>query len=111
MLGVSFHELLRAVPQGRNGLDIFVQAEHETVLLVVVLHDPEWILMNIAEELDARLDSPVVLELHHQGMTEEEARFKTAHMTITDGIAIDDLPSTHVFANRFSLLLINPRWE
>lgn len=108
---MGLHELLRAVPQSRNGLDVFIQAEHEAVLFVVLLHELERIFMNIAKEFDAWLDSPVVLVLKHQRVTEEETRLEATHVAITDRIAVDDLPSTHIFADSFGLLLINPAWE
>lgn len=73
MFGMSLDELLGALPQRRNGFNVFVQAEHETVLLLVVLHVAEWVIMNIAEQFDAWFDSPVILELVEERMTEEEA--------------------------------------
>jgi len=73
MLGMCFHELLGAVPQGRDGLHVFIQTQHETVLLLVVRHVLEYVVVNIAEELDARLYSPVPFIIEHQWLTEEEA--------------------------------------
>lgn len=108
VLGVSLDELLHAFPQCRNGLDVFVQAQHEAVLFLVVLHELEWVVLNVTEELDARFDTPVVLKLHHQRVTEEETRLESAHVSIADRVSIDDLSLSHILTNSFSLLLINP---
>lgn len=64
-------------PQCRNGLDVFVQRERETVHFLLILHDEEWIVRwpvskvisskakmtrtDIAEELDGGLYPPVVV--------------------------------------------------
>lgn len=63
MLGMSFDEFLGAFPQGGDGLDVFVQAENEAVLLLVVLHVLEGIIMDVAEKFHTWLDSPVIFEL------------------------------------------------
>ncbi len=67
--------------------------------------------MNVAEEFDARLDSPIVLEVLEQWMAEEETGLKSAHVTVADRVTIDDLSPAHVFANSLSFLLVDPRWE
>ena len=66
-------KLLCAIPKSRNSLDIFVQSQNETVLLVVILHIAERIVMNIAEQLNAGLHSPIKLKLSKQRVAEEEA--------------------------------------
>ena len=84
VLGVLLHERFRAVPQRWNRFDILVQAQHKAVLLLVILHVFEWIIVNVTKQLNARLNPPVVLELIHERMSEEEARLETAHMPIAD---------------------------
>jgi hypothetical protein len=64
--------------------------------------------MDIAEEFDARLDSPIVLEVPEQWVAEEETRLKSAHVTVADGVTIDDLSPAHVFAHSFGFLLVDP---
>lgn len=73
MLGMSFDELLGAFPKGGNGLDVFVQAEDEAILLLVVFHVFEGVIMNITEKFDTGLHSPVIFELSQKRMSEEEA--------------------------------------
>lgn len=105
------HEALDAVPESRDGLDVFVQAEHETVLFLVVGHEFERIVVDVAEELNARLHTPVPLVLHHDGVAEEEARLVTTHMPVAHRIAINDLLLVHLLADLCSLVDINPFWE
>jgi hypothetical protein len=62
---VFLHEREHAVPQGRDGLDIFVQAEHKAVLFTTVLHELERVVAYVAEQLNAWLHSPVILEFVH----------------------------------------------
>lgn len=104
-------KLLGAVPQCWDGLDVFVQAENETVLFLVVLHILERIVMNITEQFDARFDPPVVFELVQQRMAEKEAGFKSTHVSVAHGVTVDDLSPTHILTNSLRLLLVNPRRE
>jgi len=62
---VCFHELFGAIPQRRNRLDVFVQAQHETVLLLVFGHELENVIVDIAEKLNAWLDTPVPFVVVH----------------------------------------------
>lgn len=108
VLGVVAHELLHAVPQGRDGVVVFVKTEHETVLLVVLLHEAEGVKGNIAVELDAGLHAPIVLVVHHQRVAEKEARLVTAHVSIALRVAVDDLLLAHVVAHLLRLVLVDP---
>ena len=108
VLRVIFDELLHTLPESWNCLDVFIQAQDEAVLLLIVLHKSEWIVVNVAEELHARLHAPVVFELVHDRMAEEEARLVPTHVPIADGVAVDDLPLPHILANSLGLLLIDP---
>ena len=111
VLRVCLHKFLGALPQGWNSLDVFVETEHETVLLLVIRHKLEDIIVDIAEKLDAWLDSPVPLVVHHQGLTEKETRFEAAHVTVTDRVAINNLLLCHILANLSGSLLIYVFWE
>lgn len=104
---MSLDELLGAVPEGWDGLDVFVERKNERVLLLVVLHKLERIVGNVTEELDARLDTPVPLVIHQQGMPEEEARLISAHVAIGDAIAVDDLLGSHLLSRPCSVVLID----
>ena len=111
VLGVVLGEVLGGVPEGRNGLDVFVKTEGEAVLLLVVGHELEGVVVDVAVELDAGLDAPVPLVVEHQGMAEEEARLVAAHVSVADGVAVDDLLLLHRFADLGGLVLVNPFGE
>ncbi|KAK1849758.1 hypothetical protein CCHR01_07576 [Colletotrichum chrysophilum] len=107
VLGVVLHELLGAVPKGGDGLDVLVQTQDEAVLLVVLLHEAERVVVDVAEKLNGGLDTPVVVVVHHGGLAEEESRLETAHVTVADRVTVDDLALGHVLANLACLLLVN----
>ena len=107
MLRVVLDELLDAVPKSRDGLDIFVETEHEAVLLLILGHEAEGVVVDVAEELDARLDAPVPLVVHHQWLAEEEAGLEAAHVAVADGVAVDDLALGHVLADLLRLVLVD----
>ena len=67
------HEFLRAVPNCGNSFNVFVQADDEAVFLLVVCHELEWIVFDIAEDFDAGLDPPVPLIIHHERLPVEKA--------------------------------------
>ena len=84
VLRVRLDELLHALPQRGDRLDVLVQAEHEAVLLAVLRHELERVVADVAVELDARLHTPVPFVLHHQWVSEEEAGFVATHVAIAD---------------------------
>ena len=108
---VVLHEFLGAVPKSRDGFHILVQAQDETVLLLIFGHEFERIIIDVAEQLNTWLDSPVPFIFQHQFLSEEEPRFKSAHVSITDGVAIDDLLLCHLLPNLACLFLVNVWWE
>lgn len=111
VLRVVLHPLLGALPQSGDSLNVFVQRKSETVLLLVVGHELESVVINVAEELDAGLNAPVPLVVEHQGVTEEEAGFVATHVSVTDRVSVDDLSGGHVGADLGSLVLVNPLRE
>lgn len=111
VLGVVLGEILCRIPEGRDGLDVFVQAEGKAVLLLVIGHELESIVVDIAVQLDAGLDAPVPFVVEHQWVAEEEARLVAAHVPVADGITVDDFLLLHFITNSGSLLLVNPLGE
>lgn len=111
VLGVVGHKLLGAVPESRNGINVLVERENEAVLLVVLVHDTEGVVVDIAEELDRGLNTPVVLVVHHDLLSEEETRLESAHVAVADGVTVDDLAGGHILTNLLGLLLVNPLRE
>lgn len=111
MLWMVFDEFLCAFPQGGNGLDVFIQTQNEAVLFAIVLHELERIVVDVAEQFNTGFNAPVVLELMQQRVSKKEARFESAHVSVADGITIDDLPSAHILSDLLCLFLVNPRGE
>ena len=107
VLRVVLHELLDAVPEGWDSLNVLVKRQHERVLLAVVSHELESIIVDIAEQFHARLHTPIPLIVEHQLLLKEEARLKATHMAIRYRITIDDLPLLHILTDLLRLLLIN----
>lgn len=108
---VILDEFLGAVPKSRDGLHILVQTQHETVLLSIIRHVLESIVVDVAEEFNAWLHSPVPLIVQHQFLSEEEARLESAHVSVAYGISVDDLALCHILTNLARLVLIDVFWE
>lgn len=111
VLGVVLDELLGALPERGDRVNVLVQAQHERVLLLVLGHEAEGVVVHVAEELDAGLDAPVVLVVEHERLVEEEARLEAAHVAVADGVAVDDFALLHVGAHALRLVLVDPLGE
>lgn len=111
MFRVVLDELLGAVPERGDCLLVLVQAKDKAVLLVAFLHDTERVIVDVAVKLDGGLDAPVVLVVHEQRLTEEESRLESAHVAVTDGVAVDDLALSHIFTDLACLFLVDPLGE
>lgn len=111
VLGVVLHELLGAVPESLDGLGVLIQAKNKAVLLATLVHDAERIVVDIAIQLNGGLNTPVVFVVHHERLSEEETRFEAAHVTVTDGVTVDDFTLSHVLAHLLGLVLVNPLGE
>lgn len=107
VLWMVLHELLGAIPESGNGLDVFVEGEDEGVLLLVVGHVLESVVLDITEQLDGWLHAPIPFIVQHERLLEEEAGLKSTHVTIRDRIAIDDFALCHILAHSFRFVLID----
>lgn len=111
VLRVGFDEFLGTVPKRGNCLNIFVEADHKTVLLAVFLHILERIETNITVQLNAWLNPPIPLVLIHQRLAEEKARLKPTHVPITGRVPVNDFPFMHVLPDLARFFLIDPFWK
>lgn len=82
VVGMRREELLRRRPQSWYTLRSIEQVDREAVGLVVILHVPEHIIVNVAEELNLGLDSPVVAGILEGWMFVEHATVPTAHLVV-----------------------------
>lgn len=104
---VVLHEGLDAVPERRDRLDVFVEGEDEGVFLVVVGHELERVVVDVAVELDRGFNTPVPFVLEHERVTEEEAALVAAHVAVGDAVTVDDFALVHVLAHLGGLVLVN----
>ena len=111
MFGMVLHEFLGAVPESRNGVNVFVETKDKAVLLVVLDHNTEGVVVDVAVKVNGRLDTPVVFVVHHQGVAEEKARLESTHVAVADRVTVDDLSLLHILAHLLGLFLINPLRE
>ena len=111
VLWMLLYEALDTIPKCWNRLHILVQTQDKAVLLLIVFHEPEGVVVDIAKKLYTWLHTPVVLELVHQRMSEEKARLKSTHVPVADGVAIDDLALRHVFTDLARLVLVDEGGE
>ncbi|KAH3681426.1 hypothetical protein WICPIJ_007583 [Wickerhamomyces pijperi] len=105
---VLLEELLGGLPQRWNGLDVLVEGNGEPVLLAVVLHELENIVVNVTVDSDVWLHSPVVVVVHHQLVSVEEPGLVAAHVSVRDGVPVDDLLLLHRFSRGSSLVQVDP---
>jgi hypothetical protein len=105
------HKLSDGLPESWDGFLVLVEGEGEAVFLLVVLHVEERIVVDIAEELDIRLNTPVVFVILEEFVFEEKAGFEAAHVAVGDGVTVDDFTLSHILADGGGFVLIDPFWE
>jgi len=81
-LTIFRHKLSRSVPKCRDGIPEFVHANYEAVYFLVLPHESEWVIINIAVELDSRFNTPVPIILPHDLLVVKESRVKSAHVSV-----------------------------
>lgn len=84
-------ELLGFGPEGLDGLGRIIQVDSKSVGLVVILHITEHIVIDTAEELNFRLNAPIVAIVFEGGVLVEHAAIPTAHLVVGDLIGILDV--------------------
>ena len=86
--GVCGEELLGLGPESWDTLRGVKEVDRETVRDVVVGHVAEDIVVNITEELDLRLDTPVVTVFGESRMLVEQATVPAAHLMVGHLVAV-----------------------
>lgn len=90
-------KFLRLRPQGGNALWRIVEVYGEAVGLIVVLHPAEYVIVDIAEEVDFGLDAPVVADVFEGGVFVEHAAVPAAHLVVGyQGPVLDFLLFEHL---------------
>jgi len=81
---IRSQELAGLGPEGLDGLRGVVQVDGEAVCLVSVLHVAEYVVVDIAEELNVGLDAPIVTVLVECRVLVEHAAVPSAHLVVGD---------------------------
>lgn len=107
MLRVLLHEFLDTIPDRSYGVSVFIQTDNKAIFLLVVFHELERVETDVTEIFDAGLHSPIVVEFLEELLAEKESRFKTAHVSVADGISVDDLFLLHILPNLGGFCLVD----
>lgn len=108
VFGVCLHELFDSVPKSLDGLAILRQRNSESIDLLVILHEQERVIMQVTEELDVGLDSPIVVVFLKEVVPEEESGVEPAHVSVWDRAPIDNLLLLHLLTTRFCSIFVDP---
>ena len=79
---VGGQEFDRFGPESRDALGTVVDVDVEAVRLVVILHPTKDVVVDVAEEMNLGLHSPVVSHIGQCGMSEEKAAVPPTHLMI-----------------------------
>ena len=89
--GVGGEETLSLWPKRRDTLRGVVEVDGEAVGLVAILHVPENIVVNVAEELNVGLNAPVVTVFLKSRVLVEHAAVPATHLVVGDLRAVLDV--------------------
>ena len=110
-IGVRSDELEGLGPKSFDGLGVIVEVDREAVGLVVVLHESEHIVIDIAEEVDVGLDAPIVLDVLERGVLVEHAAVPPAHLVVRSHLRILDTAIFEEFGRGILEVRVDPRWH
>lgn len=107
-LWMGVDERASARPERRKGASVVEDIHVETVFHVVIAHEAEDIVVNVAEEVDIRLNPPIPVKILEPWMLVEESTVPTAHVSIADHPSFPNSNGTQVFQAIHEPPLINP---
>ena len=81
-VGMVGEELLRLGPESGKALGGVVEVDGVPVGLIVILHPPEDVVVDVAEEVDLGLDAPVIANVFKGRVLVEHATVPTAHLVV-----------------------------
>lgn len=91
ILRVRCQKLDRLWPERTYTLRRVIQIDSEAVRLIVVLHEPEDIVVDIAVEMDFGFDAPVVAHVGEGGVFVEHATVPAAHLVVGFQVGVLDV--------------------
>ena len=87
---VRSQKFLRLWPQRRYGRRRIVYINRKPVSFVVVLHVAKDVIVNVAEEMDFRLNAPIIAGVGQRGVAVEHARVPAAHLVVGELASVLD---------------------
>lgn len=111
VIRVLRQELLSLGPQGRDGFGGIVKIDGEAVRLVVVLHVPENIVVDVAKEVDLGLYAPIVLSIGKGRVLVKHATIPAAHLMVGHHIGVLNTILLQDFGRFFVKVHVDPRWH
>lgn len=102
-------EALGLGPQGRQGRGCVVDVDCEAVRLVMILHVPEDVVVDVAEEMYVGLHPPVVVHILQRRLRREEARVPSAHLMVADLVRILHIVFRKYLGRLFKQIKVDPR--
>lgn len=88
IIGVVGKELGSLGPKSRQSLGIVVERNGEAVRLIVVLHVAEYIVVDVAKEVDFRLNAPVPARLLESRVLVKHAAIPSAHLVVRHHVCV-----------------------
>lgn len=97
-------------PQGRDRLRGIVECDGKAVGLIIILHVTEDVVVNVAEEVHIRLDSPVVLRILQGRVLIEKSAIPPAHLMVRDLIGVLNIVLFQDLDGFLIEVVVDPRW-
>ena len=107
ILRVRGQKLLRLRPQRGYRLRRIVQINRKPVGFVVVFHVAEDVIVDVAKEVDFRLDAPVVADVGQRGVVVEHAGVPAAHLVVGDFAGVLDVLLFEHFGGFFKEVVVD----
>lgn len=107
---VCGEEALCFWPERGNRQRSVVQVDSKAVGFIAVLHVPEDVVVNVAEEVDIGLDAPVVIHVCERGVVREEARIPATHLVVGYLVCVLDAVFGEDGSGFFVQRVVDPGW-
>jgi len=101
-------EFGRLWPQRRYGLRGVVKVDRETVRLVVIRHEAEHVVIDVAEEMYLGFYTPIELCVLESRMLVEKTTVPPAHLVVGFQVAVLDVVLFEDFGGFFEEFVVNP---
>jgi len=109
VFGVVSKEFEGLRPQRSDRLRAVKKGDGEAVGLVVILHPTEHVIVNVAEEMNFGLDTPVVLHVGKGRVFVELAAVPAAHLVVRVHVGILDILLGEKLLGLIIEVLVDPR--